>query len=164
MARDSRGGKIRDVDRGAKALLERIASSVRTRVTVGIHEAEGSASAEEGDGLTVLDVGTINEFGGDQGDNPPRRSFLADWADENEEKLKSDMRKIGAAVVAGKLSTLEQGFERLGLRSVAEIQQRIKAGIDPENADSTIERKGSSTPLINHGQLWTSITHKVEKN
>jgi hypothetical protein len=49
----------------------------------------------------------------------------------------------------------------LGLLFVGQIQERIKANIAPENADSTIERKGSSTPLINGGQLWQSVKHEV---
>jgi len=160
------GVKIRDVDRGAKAMLERIAGATLTNVTVGVHEAEGGEAHDEADGLTILDVATMHEFGGtdeDGNESPPRRSFIGDWADEAEQENKSDLRKISQAVIKGKVPSLEQGLERFGVLAVAKVQARIRSGIAPELADSTKAQKGSSTPLISGGQLLGSITHVVKK-
>jgi hypothetical protein len=161
--RDSHGRFIKATDKGIEALKARIAAATGgVRLTVGIHEADASAPAEgEDSDVTLGDVAAFNEFGGPD-DNPPRRSFLADWADENVDEHKELMRRSARAVIKGQVPSVRVAFERLGLRFVGEIQQRIKGGIEPENRPSTVERKGSSTPLIAGGQLWTHVTHQVE--
>jgi hypothetical protein len=157
-------GRVTDRDRGAKALMKRLRDRGKQRLTVGLHEAEGEAPHEGGDDgseLTVLDVGLMHEFGGDPG--PPRRSFIVDWADKNTAEHQDQLRRIARAVVTGELPSIENGLERFGLRAVGEVQARIKAGIEPPLDEATIDRKGSSTPLIDKGQLWTSIRHRLEK-
>jgi hypothetical protein len=161
--RDSHGRFIKATDKGLDALKARIAATAAgVRLTVGIHEAEGDQPAEGDDSdATLIEVAAYNEFGGPD-DNPPRRSFIADWADENVDEHKELVRRSAQAVVQGKLPSMHVALDRLGLRFVGEIQMRIKGGISPENAASTIEQKGSSTPLIAGGQLWTAVTHQVE--
>jgi hypothetical protein len=150
--------KITERDNGYKALLARF-DAPQGSVTIGVHEAEGSAPTEDGE-ATLLDVAMFNEFG--TASIPPR-SFIGAWSDENEETNRERLRLIGEAVVAGKLPSIEVGLERFGLLCVADVQERIAAGIPPENAPSTIEKKGSSAPLIDTGQLRSSITHQVNK-
>lgn len=154
--------RIKDTDHGFAALKIRMAKAAQgARLTVGIHEAEAELPAEGDDsGATLGDVAAFNEFGGADG-NPPRRSFLADWADQNQDQNQELFRRSVAAVVKGKLPSVDIAMQRLGVRFVAEIQQRIRAGIEPANAESTVERKGSSTPLVDTGQLWSSITFQV---
>jgi hypothetical protein len=148
--------RIRDTDKGLKALMKRMQAGGAS-VTVGVHEAEGSAP-EGNDGTTVLDVALFNEFGTE---DIPARSFIAGWSDENAAENRERLRKIGEAVVAGKLPSIEQGLDRFGLVSAAGAQARIVAGIEPENAPLTIARKGSSTPLVDTGVLKSAITHQV---
>lgn len=150
---------VRTKDHGYNALMKRIGGSPTARVTVGIHEAEGAA--QEGDsGLSVAEVATLHELGlGGQ----EERSFVRAYVDENEETLKSDLRKIGVAVAKGTIATPEQGMERFGLKVVGGMQTRISdGGVSPENKPSTVAKKGSSTPLLDNGILRSSITHKVE--
>ena len=152
-------GHIKDHDRGYNALKERLAKATEPiHGTIGIHEAEGSAAEE--DGTTVLDVAHFMEFGTD---SIPPRSFVGDYSDENIDKNRERLRKIGKAVVKGTLPSMEIGMNRIGLLLVSEMQARIRSGIAPELSPATVERKGSSTPLIDTGQLWTSIRHKVTK-
>ena len=54
-------------------------------------------------------------------------------------------------------------LQRIGLWAQSEIQQRISDGIPPQNAPYTINKKGSSTPLVDTGQLRSSISFKVVK-
>lgn len=153
--------RVTDRDKGAKALMKRLAQS--GEITVGIHEAEGSA-AKEGDDdagdMQLIDVAIVHEFGSEDG-RIPRRSFIRDWEDEKAEEHKGQLRQAGKAVIDGKLDA-ERALGRLGVLYQADIQKRISDGIDPANAQSTIDRKGSSKPLIDTGQLRTSVTHKVE--
>jgi hypothetical protein len=90
----------------------------------------------------------------------PERSFIRAWADENEQRNKANLRKIAEEVFDGKYD-IRTGLDRLGLLFVGKIQARIKGHIAPPNAPSTIAKKKSSTPLINLGQLWSSILSKV---
>lgn len=147
---------IRDKDNGFRELFARIAKGKPVTVTVGVHAEEGAASDGK---TTVAEVATYNEFGL----GPPERSFIRDWADQHEDRNLNMVRKIAESVVTGKGPTPDQAFDQIGLRFVGEIQARISGGIPPPNAPSTIAQKGSSTPLINTGQLRSSIRHKVKR-
>ncbi len=151
------GAKVTDRDRGFAAIMRRFAKSDRpVSITVGFHDAEGGASTASG--KTVLEVATINEYGL----GVPARSMIAAWYDANEAKNQEILRKIGERVVKGKI-TAEQGLEQAGLLFVAEVQARISSGIPPENAQSTIDKKGSSTPLVDTGQMKSAIRHRVQR-
>ncbi len=150
--------RVSDRDRGYRKRLKSIAKAGRLMtVTVGVHDAEGGAAATGGD-LTVADVATFGEFGTP---TAPSRSFIRGYVDENETQIEADLRKMGEGIADGKI-TQQVGLERFGLFTVGAIQSRISDGIPPPNAESTIAAKGSSTPLINFGQLRSSILHKVE--
>lgn len=158
MARRGPGGRfVSDRDNGAKALLARMHEASKGKsITVGVHDEEG-AEKEEGGAATVGDVATWAEYGIGQ----PRRSFVADWADEYEPTHRENLRKLGRALVKGSIKSVDQGLDQLALLYVGLMQARISSGIDPENAPSTIARKGSSTPLIRYGQLRSAIRGKV---
>jgi hypothetical protein len=148
---------VKERDNGYRALRKRL-EAAKGSVTVGIHEAEGSETAEGSEELAVLDVAAFAEFGTE---NAPRRSFIADWADETEEANNEALRRGAQAVVNGTLPSMHNALDRVGQKFVGDVQARIKAGIEPPNAESTVEKKGSSTPLIDTGQLWTSVRHEV---
>jgi hypothetical protein len=153
------GGSVADKDKGLKAAIERYGKAAfGATLQVGINEAEGDQT-HEGSDLTIAEIGEVHEFGL----GVPRRSFIADWSDEREEEHRAQIRKIARAVCSGKLPSWEMGLARLGVLYVAEIQKRISDGIEPPLAQVTIDRKGSSTPLIDHGILRSSITFTIEK-
>lgn len=149
--------KLVDNDKGYKELVARVFGMGHPKITVGVHAKEGEA--EHGEGTTLADVATWNEFGAG---SVPERSFLRAWFDENKERIKGVIKTLLTQVVAGKI-TEDVALERLGLWMQADIQKRIANGIPPPNATSTVAAKGSSTPLINEGQLRSGITFKVEK-
>jgi hypothetical protein len=148
--------RVTDTDKGYAAMRRRV-TGAQAQLTVGIHEAEGAASKEGADGTTVLEVAAYHEFGL----GVPRRSFIADWEDEAAEKHKQQLSAKAKAVIAGTVPSVEQGLERLGNLYVGEVQKRIADGIDPPLAESTIRRKDSSKPLIDTGQLRSSIAYRV---
>ena len=149
--------KITTRDRGARALAERLRGVKRTRaITVGIHEDDGAEATEEG--LTVAEVAEINEFGL----GVPERSFVRSFAEENEAEHVANMRKLGVAIVKGKTTAIA-GLEAVASVYRGKIQAKIASGIAPENAESTIRQKGSSTPLVNTGQLRSSADARVEQ-
>jgi hypothetical protein len=148
------GSRVLDKDNGYDALLERLRQGA-ARLTVGIHEAEGSV--DHGDGVTVAEIGEFHEFGL----GVPRRSFIADWADEGKAEHDDQLRKMAIAIVKGSVPSARVGLERLGNLYVGEVQRRIAGRIDPPLEQATIDRKGSSVPLIDKGILRSSVTFKV---
>jgi len=150
------GSSVKDTDKGLADLVRR-ASSIKGSVTVGIHAPEG---AEPDGDMTVAEVATINEFGGTN-NHPPPRPFIRGWADAKEAENRAAVLAMAQQILANRVSA-QQGLERLGLKFVAGIQAYMVAGVPPPNAQSTIDRKGSSTPLINTGQMKSAVRHKVE--
>ncbi len=162
--------KIRDVDRGYARLVKTVFGFQRPKVQVGILEREGGEAKRPGvgqreveAGTTVIQIAEMMEFGfynirGDFEVLP--RSFVRAWADENEAQVRELMRRLMLSVVAGKRQK-EDIMNILGLFCVAGMQARIAEGIDPPNAPSTVARKGSSTPLINTGQLRSSLSFRL---
>lgn len=148
---------FRDTDRGYKALRQRLSERAQ-QVTVGIHEDVGSQVHKDSD-ATIAEIASFHEFGTSR---TPERSFIRAWADEKKAEHEQSLRQIAGAVASGQVASVEQGLERFGVRCVGEVQRRIRDGIPPPLAESTVEAKGSSTPLIDSGELWTSVKHKVE--
>lgn len=148
---------ITDTDRGMRDLLARC-KSANTSITVGVHGPEGGETHEGGGSATVADVANYNEFGTWR---IPARSFIGAWFDEYYPENRGHFTDALRAVVKGPL-TLAQALAALGALFVGQVQRRIVQGIPPPNAERTIQRKGSSKPLVDTGQLKSSITYKVE--
>ena len=148
---------VRVKDHGYDALMKRMAAATRKRgvVTVGIHEAE--AAEPEGDsGATVGEVAAIQEMHG--------RSFVRASVDQNEGELQAGLRVVGRAVVSGSVASVDDGLERLGARAAAGMRDFVNSGeVSPADKPETIAKKGSSTPLVDSGNLVSKIAHKVAK-
>lgn len=145
---------------GLKALSGGFVS--KSDLVTGKQQKDRIKAAKEGaksKALTVLEIATIHEFG--LGHNP-ERSFIRAWFDEKKDENELLMKKVAEQYLAGKI-TREQGLDLLGVRFVGSIQKRIRDRIEPPLASSTEKRKGSSVPLIDTGQLRSSITFKVNK-
>lgn len=135
-----------------------------SHVKIGVNE---SAGAHDGEGPTLsnADIASFHEFGTtfeDGSENIPQRSFIGSSIDELRPELKELSKKLQGQILVGKLTT-KQALGLLGEKVKAHIINKINSGIDPGNAPETIIRKGSTTPLIDTGQLKQSITYKVEE-
>ena len=147
--------RLQDNDEGYQDILRRL--EMEFEVTVGVI-GDKASQAHEGSEETVVEIGTKHEFGIDV----PKRSFIRDTVDAHQSDIQDLQRIAGKKLLDRRRKRLEKIPEAFGLVVVGMIQERIAAGIPPENSEETIERKGSSTPLIDTGQLRSSITHKVE--
>lgn len=150
-------------------------------ISVGIHGDDGAerhAANDSSNELTVAEIGTFHEFGvgpftvrsgfdsdggasGYEHPGIPQRSFIRAWYDENQDFIAKTLQSQLKLAVSGKIST-EVAAERIALAFEGSVKQRISRGIPPPNAQSTIERKGSSKPLIDTGQLRNAIRGRVE--
>ncbi len=158
---------IKDVRKPRKPLPESF------QITVGIHASEGSMQhndplaggtfADDGavefaqsEPRTVAEIGSYHEFGL----GVPQRSFIRGWFDESQAELTNLVRSQTQLAVTGKITGL-QAAERIALKAEASVKRRIRSNIPPPLAASTIKAKGSSTALIDTGQLRAAIRGKV---
>lgn len=137
--------------KGIKKLFNRLEKG---SVDVGILTGEGK---HEDSDLSVATVGFFNEFGTS---TIPERSFIRSTINGKSKEIK----KVAAAqyklVLNGKISN-EKGLGILGAFTAGLIQQTFTSNDWPDNTQSTINKKGSSRPLVDTGQLRQSISWKV---
>ena len=157
---------VKTVDRGARRLGSNLgggAGKTGRAILVGIQGQQAAESKKYGEGesedgdLTVGMVAAFHEFGL----GVPERSWLRGWVDENRAMIQEDMKRAMRQVLLGR-TTVDQVAHVLGVKWVASIQARIVAHIAPALDEATVEAKGSSTPLVDTGQLKSAITFIVE--
>lgn len=142
-------------DRGAKSVVKSLTQKDKRVVDVGILGDKAGAPAEGG--LTVAQVAEFHEFGL----GVPQRSFLRAWADAEVAKIDRVMGKLVRRTLTSGL-TRAQALEQLGLWAVGQVQGFISGGrVEPALSERTVKAKGSSVPLIDTGQLRSSITYEV---
>lgn len=160
---------------GVKALQAFLSRIDGARVVVGIQGSEGAwreppqrlgGSARP---LSNVEIGSVHEFGTQDG-SIPERSFLRLTLKKKATTYRAALRRALAdaagAVTGGDspaVASLRQSFEVLGLRVTRDVQQTIRDGGPgwPALSPVTVKRKGSSSPLIDTGQLRQSIRHAV---
>lgn len=90
----------------------------------------------------------------------PERSFMRSSWDQSQAELQELILRLLPAVLAGRLAP-RYFYERIGIWLVARIQNQIREISDPPNHPFTVQRKGSSNPLVDTGRLIQSITYRV---
>lgn len=132
-------------------------------VTLGVQGREAGQAhkpdpkAKGGPSPAIQTIGEIAEQH-ELGLGVPERSWLRAWVDAHEAMIRTDAGKAMRRVLEGKL-TREQALEILALKWQGAIQQWIADGrVQPPLSQTTIDRKGSSVPLIDTGQLRSAIT------
>lgn len=161
------GVTITDKDLGMKAvmrMLDRLKASA-PRVVVGIVGEEAIAAHRKGDGLTVVEIGAVHEFGAGR---VPERSFLRATFDQNRDHYQKFMtnglrREVLDVAKTGDAGPENRTLKQLGLKVEGDVKKRIAEGIDPPLHPLTIARKGSSKPLIDTGQLRASIASEIRR-
>ena len=123
----------------------------------------GASEIEEGSSLTLATLGAIHEFGSSVGPGEkgyvPERSFLRSTLAARRADIAQATIEQMRAVLAG-IRSVERALDAIGMQIVSWVKQAVMTGdgIPPPLAESTIRRKGSSRPLVDHGQL---IAHGV---
>jgi hypothetical protein len=91
----------------------------------------------------------------------PRRSFIRDTVDQKKRSIVVLSKNLAAQVLAGTLDR-SKALASIGVFVQGLIRARMSKGIPPPLRPETIRRKGSSTPLIDTGQLRASIDFEVK--
>lgn len=135
----------------------RLLSGKGMSVFVGILEEDFNKPHAEGK-TTLGKVATFNEFGTSR---IPARSFIRAPFDAHQgyEKLRNSLLK---RVVSGVL-TIDSALNILGSSIAKSFIKNINDGIEPANAESTVDRKLSDLTLVDTGEMRDHITYKITK-
>ena len=140
-------------------LLQEYEKSIKSakRLTVAVGLPKDKVSGNYEDGSTIIEVGAVHEFGLGK---VPQRSFLRVPLKENNNKISTFIAKEWSLVFDGKTTT-EKALNKVGM-----FARNISVGSFRDNNwaplhQMTEDRKGSSTPLIDTGNLRQSITWVV---
>jgi hypothetical protein len=165
------GIKVNITDKGLRASVRAVFGARNSSVKVGIFGDKGDADVEPapGDnppGITVAELAAIHEFGL----GVPERPFLRTYFDQNIGRIQRSLLNLMSTAIQKAISTgrpiedkdRKRILDRIGLLMQSEIQAKLAKGdlaLTPL-AQATIDKKGSSTPLIDTGQLRSAISYE----
>jgi hypothetical protein len=161
--------KTTEIDHGWKALRERVHKLGDTGAIcrIGVQGPLAAANHQNAR-ISVAQIANVHEFGKRIWQPKrqrmlviPERSFLRATVDIYQEAIAKREAAFAYGVLIGKFD-LRTALEAFGMYVVGLIQQRIADRIDPPNKPYTIAKKGSDVPLIDKGQLRSSITYVIE--
>ncbi|MDR2484262.1 MAG: hypothetical protein LBD55_02570 [Treponema sp.] len=148
----------RDTDKGLAEIRLQIEAFSHLGIKAGIVEGSGSQ-----DGVAIAQYAAWNEYGVPGKKKLwaiPPRPFIRGWVENNSEQIKATQERLFKRVSAGKMDA-ETAIKRLGEFARSGIKRYIREGNFTPNADTTIERKGSSQPLIDTGAMRNSVSYEI---
>tara|TARA_R110000782_G_scaffold204639_1_gene293096 strand:- start:981 stop:1415 length:435 start_codon:yes stop_codon:yes gene_type:complete len=105
-------------------------------------------------GDEVLTKATVNEFGTR---NIPERSFIRSTYNKNYKKVAGRFIKIAQSISRGNYA-IKNKMKLIGLEQEKAIKDTITNLRTPQNAPSTVAKKGSSNPLVDTGEMRSKIS------
>lgn len=150
---------IKDLQLARDAIKKEVSKVMTSKVaTIGIH---ADAGEHEG-GITNAQLGALLNYG-----NPLNKMFgkpapipARPWLIPGVESGKRE-QMIAFAEVFGRTQSGEKALAAAATVATGNVQQYMTDLKDPPNSAVTIERKGSSNPLIDTGALRASVTWKI---
>jgi hypothetical protein len=123
--------KVRDNTAQLRAAIERLADA---RLLVGIPKV---ASPRTDGQFTNAEIGYVQENGAPEV-NLPARPHLRPTVRENRALILKTLRRAGEAAFEGETDRATGLLDQLGLALVARVKAKVRAGIPPELAASTV--------------------------
>ena len=138
--------------------LKNLEKAKRLSIAVGLPKGEATSKIY-GDGNSVVDIGTIHEFGLGN----PKRSFLNTPFRINREKITKNLALLFRQIVENGIDAeLQLGKAGVFLQNISKESFENKGfGTWKDITPATKELKGSSAILIDTGILRSSITYEV---
>lgn len=157
---------VKDIDLGWKRIHKELTGLHGSFTQVGFHKNGGKHVPESGkpgksDGPDIATVAAWNVFGTRNKDgsvHTPRRDFMNEAAERYAADLETYKGKLLDQIYAGQI-TAKVALALLGQRHEDQMKRTLTIGPWEPNAQSTIDAKGSSRPLINKGQMRQNIRH-----
>ena len=138
--------------------LQRRYSDAPKIVKVGFPVGTEAATVSYPNGTRVVDVAVGNEYGTD---NVPARPFMGLSSADINNQCAPILEQSAAALNNNNTQQYDQLLDAAGNLAAGIVKQQITDLRSPPNAQSTIERKGSSNPLIDTGLMRQTVTYKV---
>ncbi len=140
-----------------KANIESV--GVGSHVKVGVLASRGGDAEHGDDGITLIELAAIHEFGSPAA-NIPERSFIRRTFNASSAELRVMQTKLAAAVLRG--MPVPKALSILGAWAANAIKRTITGDhIPPPLKPATIARKGSDRPLVDSGRLLGAISFEV---
>lgn len=146
-------GKFDIIDRGWNAIKRQLELADTKVIAVGVLDGSEPHPA----GPTVGEIATWNHYGTD---TIPARPFITRPIDMQMPELKTLVQRLMRGISLGKI-TADHAAEILGQKLRDTCVSAINARQFEPNAESTVARKGSDTPLVDTGQLKGAIAYQV---
>ena len=145
--------ETKDIDKGYKALLKQLKIlDNNPYVKIGFPK-EGKKTHEGGQSLAL--IASSNEFGTADG-RIPERSFMRSTADEKRKEVNSIIDDGLNKIIKQKMTVLGL-LEKIGVFGKGATQKKITDLSSPPNKSGTINKKGSSNPLVDTGFMRQSV-------
>jgi len=143
-----------------RKIIDRVTRLDGAHVKVGVISSKGG-DAKTDDGITMVELAAIHEFGSPAA-SIPERSFVRRTLAAKRRAIQQNVNKLARAIVKNTMGEM-RALELLGTWLAQEIKKTITAGphLPPPLKPATIEAKGSDRPLVDTGRLVDSITHEV---
>lgn len=144
-----------------KDLKARLSVVDQMHVKVGVLASKGGNAEHADDGITMIELAAIHEFGSPAA-NIPERSFIRRTFTFKRIQLDPLQRKLAKALVLGKITPIV-AMNMLGQWAAAQVKRTITADepIPPPLKPATIAAKGSTRPLVDTGRLVGAISYEV---
>jgi hypothetical protein len=138
--------------------LQRRYSDAPKIVKVGFPEGTEAVTVSYPNGTRVVDVAVGNEYGTD---NVPARPFMDLSSADINNQCAPILEQSAVALNNNNTQQYDQLLDAAGNLAAGIVKQQITDLRSPPNAQSTIEHKGSSNPLIDTGLMRQTVTYKV---
>lgn len=138
--------------------LQRRYSDAPKIVKVGFPVGTDAATVSYPNGTRVVDVAVGNEYGTD---NVPARPFMGLSSADINNQCAPILEQSAGALNNNNTQQYDQLLDAAGNLAAGIVKQQITDLRSPPNAQSTIERKRSSNPLIDTGLMRQTVTYKV---
>lgn len=143
-----------------KRLMDAFNFARKEDVLVGVPQENSGRS----DGITNAELMYIHTYGSPANGIPARPTIEPVVRDPaNRATLQRIMRGSLTSAFKGNIPGARSGKARAGMMAVNLIKARFGSAALAPNSPITIERKGSSAPLIDTGALRNSITYVIRK-
>ena len=143
-----------DMTPEGKRIMQEMNKLVSLEVQVGFQAGE----AQYENGADLCEIAAYNEYGGS---DRPARPFMRQSFENHEAELQAACDVVNKTIASG--GTAEAALKKLGVMAKGLVQDEIVNGGFEPNAESTIARKGSATPLIDTGFMRQSVNFYIKQ-
>ena len=121
----------------------------------GVRNKNGKVTASD---VSILDIAALNELGTVRISSRP---FLRNSVDSNSDKINAFLQTRKKGILNGE--SAKETLKEIGVFQKGLIQEQIVEGSFAPNAEATIRKKKSATPLIDTGRMRQSVNFVIRK-